>query len=123
MASEIERLPDLSGLLKLASVPDWQVVRLTAMTGAAPVRSRRPSILTSPSTAGPAAVRTTSPPAALAPTARTKPRRERQTKAGAFRTQISPRGPAAESSTPPEIAARVKDTAAASVQPPRGAAE
>lgn len=123
MASEIERLPDLSGLLKLASVPDWQVVRLTPMTGAAPVRPRRPSVLTSPPTAGPAAVRTTSPPAAVAPTARTKPRRARQTKAAAFRAQISPRGPAAESSTSPEITARVTDTAAASVQSPPGAAE
>jgi len=31
MASEIERLPDLSGFLKLASVPDWQLVRLTPL--------------------------------------------------------------------------------------------
>ncbi len=29
MASEIERLPDLSGFLKLASTPDWQAVQLT----------------------------------------------------------------------------------------------
>jgi len=28
MASEIERLPDLAGFLKLASVPDWMRVRL-----------------------------------------------------------------------------------------------
>jgi hypothetical protein len=123
MASEIERLPDLSGLLKLASVPDWQVVRLTPVTGAVPVRPRRPSVLTSPPTAGPAAVRTTSPPAAVAPTARTKPRRARQVKAAAFRAQNSPRGPAAESSTSPEIAARAKETAAASIQNPPGAAE
>jgi len=31
MASEIERLPDLEGYLKLASVPDWKRVRLTAV--------------------------------------------------------------------------------------------
>jgi hypothetical protein len=123
MASEIERLPDLSGLLKLASVPDWQFVRLTPMTGAAPVRPRRPSVLTSPPSAGPAAVRTALPPAAVAPSAQTKPRRARQVKAAAFRAQISPRGPAAESSTSPEIAARAKDSAAASVQSPPGAAE
>jgi hypothetical protein len=123
MASEIERLPDLSGLLKLASVPDWQVVRLTPMTGAAPVRPRRPSVLTSPPTAGPAAVRTTSPPAAVAPIARTKPRRARQPKAAAFRAQISPRGSAAESSTSSEITAPDKDTAVASVQSSPGAAE
>jgi hypothetical protein len=93
------------------------------MTGAAPVRPRRPSVLTSPPTAGPAAARTASPPAAVAPTARTKPRRERQTKAAAFRAQISPRAPVAESATPHGVAARVKDTAAASVQPPAGAPE
>jgi hypothetical protein len=29
MASEIERLPDLAGFLKIASVPDWRVVTLT----------------------------------------------------------------------------------------------
>jgi type IV secretory pathway TraG/TraD family ATPase VirD4 len=29
MASEIERLPDLTGFLKIASVPDWRVVTLT----------------------------------------------------------------------------------------------
>jgi hypothetical protein len=29
MASEIERLPDLAGFLKIASVPDWQVATLT----------------------------------------------------------------------------------------------
>jgi type IV secretory pathway TraG/TraD family ATPase VirD4 len=29
MASEIERLPDLTGFLKIASVPDWQVAKLT----------------------------------------------------------------------------------------------
>ena len=29
MASEIERLPDLVGFLKLASIPDWQVATLT----------------------------------------------------------------------------------------------
>jgi hypothetical protein len=122
MASEIERLPDLSGLLKLASVPDWQFVRLTPMTGAAPVRPRRPSVLTSPPTAGPAAVRTASPPAAVAPTARTKPRRARQKKAAVFRAQMSPRAPAAESSMSQGVDARVKDSEAASVQSSPGAA-
>ncbi len=40
-----------------------------------------------------------------------------------FRARVSSRGPAAESSTSPEITARVTDTAAASVQSPPGAAE
>jgi len=29
MASEIERLPDLTGFLKLASIPDWMWITLT----------------------------------------------------------------------------------------------
>ena len=32
MASEIERLPDLEGFLKLASIPDWRRVRLTPVS-------------------------------------------------------------------------------------------
>ena len=123
MASEIERLPDLGGLLKLVSVKDWQIVRLTPMTGAAPVRARRPSVLKPPSTAGAAAIRTSPPPAAVTPTARTKPRSQRPAKAAASRTPISPREPPAEPSSSPELAARVNDIAAAAGQPSRGAAE
>jgi len=32
MASEIERLPDLTGFLKLASIPDWMRVTLTPVS-------------------------------------------------------------------------------------------
>jgi hypothetical protein len=123
MASEIERLPDLGGLLKLVSVKDWQIVRLTPMTDAAPMRPRRPSVLKPPSTAGAPAIRTSPPPAAVAPTARTKPRSQRSTRAAASRTPISPREPPAEPSTSPELAAGVNDIAAAAGQPSRGAAE
>jgi hypothetical protein len=45
MASQIERLPDLEGFLKLASVPDWQMVRLTPLSGTAPVRPRKPPVV------------------------------------------------------------------------------
>ena len=34
MASEIERLPDLEGFLKMASIPDWRRVRLTPVSNA-----------------------------------------------------------------------------------------
>jgi type IV secretory pathway TraG/TraD family ATPase VirD4 len=48
MASEIERLPDLSGFLKLASVPDWQLATLTPRNE--PItRPPRPSVAASPS--------------------------------------------------------------------------
>jgi hypothetical protein len=41
MASEIERLPDLTGFLKLASVPDWMEVRLTPVGAVEGVRGGR----------------------------------------------------------------------------------
>ncbi|MGH8220097.1 MAG: type IV secretion system DNA-binding domain-containing protein [Steroidobacteraceae bacterium] len=50
MASEIERLPDLTGFLKLASIPDWQEVRLTPTPRAEGIRTHRPSAETSPAT-------------------------------------------------------------------------
>lgn len=53
MAAQIERLPDLAGYLKLASLPDWRAVTLTpASTGErpapAPRRVRRPSVFVRP---------------------------------------------------------------------------
>jgi len=42
MASEIERLADLTGYLKVASVPDWYLVRLTPFSGELRARARRP---------------------------------------------------------------------------------
>jgi type IV secretory pathway TraG/TraD family ATPase VirD4 len=42
MASEIERLPDLVGLLKFASIPDWQWVTLSHVSYPTVVRTRRP---------------------------------------------------------------------------------
>jgi len=42
MASEIERLPDLSGFLKLVSIPDWFTVKLVPPTGGSKPRPRRP---------------------------------------------------------------------------------
>ena len=41
MASEIERLPDLQGLLKFASLPDWRRVRLTPVSYPSVERVRR----------------------------------------------------------------------------------
>ncbi|MDB6102761.1 MAG: hypothetical protein JWO52_2760 [Gammaproteobacteria bacterium] len=40
MASEIERLPDLEGYLKFASIPDWRHVRLTPVNYPTVARSR-----------------------------------------------------------------------------------
>jgi hypothetical protein len=46
MASQIERLADLEGFLKLASVPDWRVVTLTPGTAATSLLPARPTITT-----------------------------------------------------------------------------
>jgi type IV secretory pathway TraG/TraD family ATPase VirD4 len=40
MASEIERLPDLTGFLKFASLPDWQVATLTVQPDVTMPRAR-----------------------------------------------------------------------------------
>jgi type IV secretory pathway TraG/TraD family ATPase VirD4 len=47
MASEIERLPDLEGFLKFASIPDWLRVRLAYVSYPSVVRTRRPDIAVS----------------------------------------------------------------------------
>jgi type IV secretory pathway TraG/TraD family ATPase VirD4 len=62
MASEIERLADLEGFLKLASIPDWQVVRLVPVGGPTPVRAQRPAIVTSPTTPAKKPFQESSPP-------------------------------------------------------------
>jgi type IV secretory pathway TraG/TraD family ATPase VirD4 len=44
MASEIERLPDLEGYLKFASIPDWRRVRLTPVSYPTVVRAKSPNL-------------------------------------------------------------------------------
>jgi type IV secretory pathway TraG/TraD family ATPase VirD4 len=121
MASQIERLPDLEGLLKLASIPDWQVVRLAPVSGPTPVRARRPAIVTSPTTTAKEAPKASSPAASPVPTA-AKPRRVRKDKAGAAQGPI----PAPESSSgvapsPPE--SPIPPPAVPTVQNSPGAAQ
>jgi hypothetical protein len=60
MASEIERLPDLEGFLKLASVPDWLPVKLIPIGESPVLRPRKPLAATS---SGPLAQETISRPA------------------------------------------------------------
>jgi hypothetical protein len=54
MASEIERLPDLEGFLKFASIPDWMRVALSPMSYPTVRRARRTETMAS--TLRPAAV-------------------------------------------------------------------
>lgn len=97
MSSEIERLPDLHGFLKLASLPDWQRVTLTPPSNSPETRGKRPTARTAtiaaplpptssgintslatpmPHSAGPS----TSPPSEVAKPPSTAPRRTKSTK-------------------------------------------
>jgi hypothetical protein len=97
MPSEIERLPDLHGFLKLASLPDWQRMILTppsnspetrgkrptaqTTTIAAPLPSTSPGAHTSSATAIPTSAEpSTSPPKAVATPPSTAPRRTKSAK-------------------------------------------
>jgi hypothetical protein len=88
MASEIERLPDLQGFLKLTSSPDWQRVRLKPVNYPEIVRTRRPDASAGEPglKAGPASpnastgvippeVSPVKPMAAAAPAAKKRPRK------------------------------------------------
>jgi type IV secretory pathway TraG/TraD family ATPase VirD4 len=90
MASQIERLPDLEGFLKLASVPDWQAVRLAPVNASASRRVRKPAIVTSPTNTAKEPLKASSPVPPMA-----KPRRARKDQAAAPQVPM----PAAESSS------------------------
>jgi len=102
MASEIERLPDLTGFLKLASIPDWHVATLTPPTVSATASAWTPSRTSqTPSSPPRAPAPTTSAlpiPSAVAPatpiaaTAKAKPRSR---KGPASSTPKRPRQPQA----------------------------
>jgi hypothetical protein len=65
MASEIERLPDLKGFLKFASIPDWMRVTLEHVSYPIVVRTRRPD--TPPNTPEAEPETAPTPPAAILP--------------------------------------------------------
>jgi len=77
MASEIERLPDLQGFLKIASLPDWRKVTLIRPNASTALGGRRPTAppaatsasqpTATTSAAGKPSSPTPAPPAAAAP--------------------------------------------------------
>jgi type IV secretory pathway TraG/TraD family ATPase VirD4 len=91
MASEIERLPDLEGFLKLATTPDWQSVRLTPKREPNVVRIRKPSVTTN----SPPPTAANSPTSASSPTAPTSPTSSSPTPATPRSTTSPPCPPAA----------------------------
>jgi hypothetical protein len=117
MASEIERLPDLEGFLKLASIPDWQSVKLTPRSEPPPARPRRPVVVATAITPDPEA-RPADEPNARRDKPRPAPTRARQAKAGGRAPVRSGKAPAA---APPEANTPAEDDAA--VQSRAGEAE
>lgn len=123
LASEIERLPDLAGFLKLASVADWHFVELTPMAEAGEARRRRPTVVASSPPAGGAGTGTAPPPRSE-PTApevraqRASPRKKRATQSKVVsRRKLgrvsspsnkgAPEGPEPPSGTKPDAPAEV----------------
>jgi hypothetical protein len=82
LASEIERLPDLGGFLKFASIPDWQRVILGPVKNPSRPRTRplpAPSHVVTPPTSAPSSVESLSP-VEPAPSKSAKPIRKRARK-------------------------------------------
>jgi hypothetical protein len=115
MASEIERLADLTGYLKVASVPDWYSVRLTPFAGEVRPRPRRQTPATgAPGTPaatvdpGASAIRVATPTQSKASVDATEPRgngkRPRKPRSAGARAKRSDRAEG-ESSNPNDRAA------------------
>lgn len=83
MAAQIERLPDLAGYLKLASVPDWRAVTLVPASTSDPAadvprRVRRPSVLGKPGVPRTPAPAPAATPASTPESAAAAPKRARR---------------------------------------------
>jgi type IV secretion system coupling TraD/TrwB family protein len=90
MASEIERLPDLAGFLKIASLPDWQIATLTMQTDVSMPRAKVRRIRASPPAPAPEApsIESTSRKAHPIPSPIRKPRA--RTKSTSARPEAAP---------------------------------
>lgn len=115
MASEIERSADLTGYVKVASVPDWYSVRLTPFAGEVRPRPRRQTPATgAPGTPaatvdpGASAIRVATPTQSKASVDATEPRgngkRPRKPRSAGARAKRSDRAEG-ESSNPNDRAA------------------
>jgi type IV secretory pathway TraG/TraD family ATPase VirD4 len=133
MGSQIERLPDLAGFLKLATLPDWQAVTLTPRGERSVVRIRKPAVVVSAPAATPptpSATAPTAPPPATAHRGASRagqrrtgvPNRSRK-KATAQRVPPSSGDLAAGSATTPQQQFPMPDTGSGAVQNRAGGGE
>ncbi len=102
MASEIERLPDLEGFLKFASIPDWHCVELAPLRGPSCARSKpAPTAQTMSSAANtPTPADTPTPPAPAVQTVADMPTAESAQAAAPMPTVASTPTPANTSPSP-----------------------
>jgi len=134
MASEIERLPDLAGYLKLASIPDWLAVKLTHISRPVKPWPRRPASVETPPTPEPSASPPPPPspptppspgnspaaaPASEVPSRRRKPqaaapkpKRTRRQRATTAQSHPAPQGVKSESTASPAITTSTEGTGA-----------
>jgi len=109
MASEIERLPDLSGYLKLVSIPDWFSVKLTLSTIEAKPRPRRPIPAPPPP---PPESADTPPPSPPSPSSESKPQAAAASKPLRRKVAKTPARPKAKAKRAPVPGNRQTDAAA-----------
>jgi type IV secretory pathway TraG/TraD family ATPase VirD4 len=112
MASEIERLPDLAGFLKLATTPDWLSVKLAPRSEPIVVRVRKPSVAASPPATAAVTPQPSSPTPPPAPASRRVSPRGGQARAGAAKR------PRKQKATPQQVPPTSGDMAAGSVTLP-----
>jgi type IV secretory pathway TraG/TraD family ATPase VirD4 len=108
MASEIERLPDLEGYLKFASIPDWRRVSLTPVSYPTVVRGRPSSVPAStPTPAGETPPAVAPSPAGVSAAAEPSPTRSRKPKPRAPTTRRvrKPKAAVTQATAPPREAA------------------
>ena len=109
MPSEIERLPDLQGFLKIASRPDWQRVTLIRPDPATAPRGRRPTATpaaanaANPAANAASAVGQPSAPAPTPPTAANPPSPTRSSTRSANPARKRSRKPRTRSLAPPRL--------------------
>jgi type IV secretory pathway TraG/TraD family ATPase VirD4 len=98
LASEIERLPDLTAFLKLASIPDWQSIKLTPRNDPFVARPARPSAQQKPTAP---AMASSTPDLATPPPSINHPRKSREARKAAPRRPGRPKPASKRDPIPP----------------------
>ena len=121
MASEIERLPNLTGFLKLVSIPDWQVATLTLRSESTSASAWRPNVTTSPLSLPATPTTTASATAASPPTTSPLPTASTPPTTSPLPTASTPPTASPPAAPAPSAASRSTSSPVAAVSPASGA--